>query len=117
MQRLQRKLCDYLRHHLNGQPCRPPDAGMELLAAFGQLSGARAWHTNGPNPINFAEIEAWSRLMRTPLRPDHVRIIKAMDEVWIEWFRHRRAQAGDAKTSPPISQHPITANLLDAMLG
>lgn len=119
MRRLERQLCETVRKQCRGQRCPVPEAGRDLAQAFGQMASARAWHANGPNPIGFHEIEAWCRLMRVPLKPEHVAIIRAMDNVWIEEFYKKRDQgAGEGmKTLPPISQQPLTAALFDAMMG
>jgi hypothetical protein len=33
-------------------------------------------------PIAYAEMAAWSRLMRTPLHPDEIRAIREIDLEW-----------------------------------
>lgn len=118
MHRLERQLCEVVRLQCRGRRSRIPEAGRDLVEAFGRLAEARSWHANGPNPISFAEIESWCRLMRVPLQPVHITILRAMDAVWIEEFYKKREAAPEGqKTLPPMSQHPINAALLDAMLG
>lgn len=119
MRRLEAQLCNVVQKHVIGQKCYIPEAGRDLLGAFSHLSHARSNSTHGPNPISFTEIEAWSRLMRVPLRPIDVAIICAMDKAFIKaWCRKRdMGQAEGVKALPPISQQPLSAALLDAVMG
>lgn len=118
MRRLERQLCEAIRRASHGQRGRVPAAGRELLSVFGSLSAARSWHANGPNPIAFAEIQAWCALMRVPLPAAHVAIIRAMDQAWTEeFYKIRDAGNGDQKTLPPISKAPLTAALFDVAAG
>lgn len=42
----------------------------------------------------------------------------ALDEVWLKHIMQRSNTAPEGvKTLPPISQHPISAALLDVMMG
>jgi len=121
--RLKRLITAALRDHLDGHRRRPPEAGIILWNAFAQLSAARTWHAHGPNPIGYAEIEAWCRLMRVPLEPGHVQIIRAMDQVWLldaqsqlaDGKGHPDPAAG--KKLPRMSKKPLTAALFDAAFG
>lgn len=88
--RLEKLLRGVLRRILSGQKAAIPEAGRGLMAIFFQLSEARAWHANGPNPIGFADIEAWIRMMGVPLQARHVAILRALDADWIEFFHRRR---------------------------
>ena len=122
MNRLERLLCEYIRRGFVGEKALPPEGGVILVEVFAELSVTRSWHANGPDPISFAEIEAWCRLMRVPLSPRHVRIILAMDKTWCNSFYEKKSRTSNADgtaapASPPISQHPLTVELLDAMLG
>ena len=122
MPRLQRQLCGVLRSILAGKKVPIPEAGRELMAIFFQLSEARTWHANGPNPIGFTDIEAWIRLARVPLGPHHVALIRALDSAWVEDFYRRRATMQDMreqgrKILPPVSAHPLTAALFDVTAG
>lgn len=119
MRRLEEQLCTVIRKRVLGQRCRVPDAGADLMQVFRRLSHARSFGAHGPNPISFTDIDAWCRLMRVPLQPAHVAIICAMDRAFMEaWCSKRDAgQADGAKTLPPISQQPLNAALLDAVMG
>jgi hypothetical protein len=77
--RLAEQMVAAVRQHVKtGERIDVPEAGTVLWDAFMQLDAARTFHA-GPNPIGFAEIEAWARLMRWPLQPHHVRVLRAMD--------------------------------------
>ncbi|MGN7868994.1 phage tail assembly chaperone [Paracoccus sp. 22332] len=118
MDRLKKQLCAALKTRLAGGTSRLPEAGLPLWEAFGVLSRARSYNPHGPNPITWEAIAAYSQLMRVPLEPRHVDIITALDAVWIEdAYRIDKQTPEGVKTLPPLSQHPINAGLLDAMLG
>lgn len=115
MDRLRKQLCATLDARLQGRRHRAPDAGAELLHAFIALSRARSHGPHGPNPIRWEAIDAWSRIMRVPIQPQHAEIIAALDDVWM---RHAMQRSEDrVKTLPPISEHPLSAGLMDAMIG
>ncbi len=120
MDRLQAQLCAALTRHLRdkGRPV-VPDAGRGLWGIFTQLSGARGFHQYGPNPISFAEIEAWARLTRTPLQPHHVQIIKAMDAAFLEHFALTKGERtpDGVKALPRGSGQALSPALFDAALG
>ena len=118
MDRLKKQLCAALKARLAGGTSPLPEAGLPLMDAFGALSRARSSNPHGPNPITWEALAAWSQLMRVPLEPHHVDIIMALDAAWIEdAYRTDKQAPGGVKPLPPMSQHPINAALLDAMLG
>ena len=119
MKRLEQALCRALAAHLAGGAPRPPEAGVPLWNAFLALSGTRRHNGTGPEAITFGEIEAWCRLMRVPLQPRHVRIIVALDRVWLQHaFNEASTPVPDGvKTLPPVSAHPLTADLFDVVVG
>lgn len=67
-----------------------PDAAKFLWDAFLELHDARTYHEHGPNPIGYADIEAWSRLTRQPVRAWEVELLRALD---IEWLSYREGKA------------------------
>lgn len=78
--RLRAQLVAALKVHLHhGDAPDVPEAGRLLWRAFMELDGTRTFHAAGPNPIGFAEIEAWGRLMGYPLAQRHVATLRAMD--------------------------------------
>lgn len=111
---LERQLCAAVRQHVAGAKHHVPEAGTALWRAFMSLSQGRAFGAYGPNPISFAEIAAWCALVRVPLAPHHVAIVRAMDAAWIDAFYSRAAAAKTAqKTLAPVSKQPLTAALFD----
>ena len=60
-----------------------PAVASHVWEMFGALSLARSGGMAGPNPIGYAEIEAWSRLTDTPLDPDEVMLLRAMDVEYV----------------------------------
>lgn len=118
VRRLQTQLCAAVRASVQGEASRPPEAGVLLWNAFHRLSAQRTFHAVGPNPIQPADIVAFCTLTRLPLPAHHVAIILAMDAAWLDMV-HRRTRAAPegVKTLPPVSKHPISAALLDAVLG
>lgn len=116
---LRKQLCAALEARLKGRMVPPvPEAGGPLLDAFLALSRARSWHARDPNPISWEAMAAWSNITRGPIQPHHAEIIMALDEVWLKHIMQRSHTAPEGvKTLPPISQHPISAALLDVMMG
>lgn len=88
---------------VHGGPQAVPEAGAVLWQAFVALSRTRTIGGLGPNPIGYAEIEAWCRLFRMPLKPHHVEIVVAMDQVWLK--------------GSPQKRSPITPAAFDAVFG
>lgn len=74
-------------------------AGWEpFWRAFLDLSATRGVGFDGPAPITFAEIEAYARLMRLPLEPRHIAIIRAIDRAWID-----KAARTERPSAPALS--------------
>jgi len=113
---LQKLLVAVLRRHLAGGRSPVPEVGYFLWSCFCQLSAARTYQMSGPNPISYAEIEAWARLHRWPLRPDHIAAIRALDDVYLE---HAYATAGkkEAGFSAPTDAPVINPAAFDAVFG
>lgn len=104
----QERICEALRAQLADGKALLPEGAEVLWEAFQRLSLTRGMGPRGPLPISFAEIEAYTRLMRMPLEPDHVRTILAMDEVLLEALRKRGASAPSGA---------ISAMAFDAVFG
>lgn len=116
--RLKRHLCSALEARLSGRPARTPDAGLWLMEIFGALSRQRGYNPHGPNPITWEAVAAWCAIMRQPLAPYHADIIMALDQVWLDHAYRKTTKAPDGvKVLPPISEHPISAALIDVAFG
>lgn len=81
--RLERALTAAVRASMAGRKVRLPVEINPIWQAFLALSRARGSGAAGPNPITFADILAWSQLMRVPLEPGHVEAICAMDRAFL----------------------------------
>jgi len=90
----------------------PEGAGI-IWEMFVALHHTRGSSFNGAEPIRYAEIEAYARLMRWPLEPRHVELIRAIDQVWME-----RARAVEAEPEKQVGPRPVlTAAAFDAVFG
>lgn len=93
-----------------------PHGGSLFWEWFMDLHASRSWHMNGPNPISYEEIAAYGRLHHWRFRPDHIAIIRAMDEAFIADFYSKRPQAsGETVTRKPSGN--LSADLFDAVFG
>ena len=111
---LARRLLAALRDHLAGEPPRPPEGSLPLWQAFSDLCAARTWHASGPNPISYADLDAYCRLMRWPFEPRHVAIITAMDVAWLD---HVRGKAGaNGRSEAPRPSGDISPALFDSVI-
>lgn len=59
-----------------------PPGAETVWRAFNDLRAAagRSGMTGVPIPIAYADVAGWQTTMRTPLHPDEVRAIRALDE-------------------------------------
>lgn len=111
-------LCDALRANLRGEHAqRPPDFAVSLWNAFMALSGQRSYNAAGPNPIRFSEILAYCRLMGLPLEPHHLEALLVMDSAWLDHAYTRAKAPPGVKVLAPVSKQPISAALLDVVMG
>ncbi|MFS8124204.1 hypothetical protein QD336_17430 [Rhizobium sp. BR 250] len=85
---------------------------------FIDLNRTRTFHMAGPNPISFAEIDAYARVSGWPISERHVAIITAMDGAFLSHHAQQSSKKPDGvKMLPPVSKVPLSAGLLDAMFG
>jgi hypothetical protein len=112
-------LCEVLRWRLANPGSDPrdgpemPPAGYRLWRIFNDLHQSRAVGF-APCAITHAEIDAWSRLHREPVRPFEVEIIRALDATYME--RQRAAsEERDGKAIPRSSGQAVTPAAFDAV--
>jgi hypothetical protein len=119
MRDLEKALAGALREHLSrGGPAPVPAGGELLWQWFAELNRSRTWHGFGPNPISLSEIETFGRLHRWPLRSDHVRMLQAMDDVYLAHAANRaKVASGKPGSMQPVSKRAMTADLFDAVFG
>lgn len=99
-------------------PPRLPAGGDLLWSWFCDLASTRSMHMAGPNPIANTEIAAYCAMMRVPMRPPHVAILKAMDRAFLDHAaRARPGEPDSAQKATAISTRPMTAALFDALFG
>lgn len=65
--------------------------------------GARTGNGYAAHPLSYAEIEAWSRLTDTPIRPFEVAVIKRLDSEFRAWTR--------GEDEPPPKKQSLVAQL------
>lgn len=79
-------------------PPVPPQAEHVFLW-FRDLSARRAQGFDGPQPISYADIDVWSRLTRTAIRPEEVRLLTSMDDAYLAELSRVRELARQEKDS------------------
>ncbi|WP_395774062.1 hypothetical protein [Agrobacterium pusense] len=118
---IQKLLCAELKRQLEGKGVAMvaiPAGGELLWKWFMALHKTRQAGVNGPQPITYAEIVAYSHINSLPIEPRHVAILIAMDQAYLETVYKKQPQAPEGvKVLPPVSKAPITAGLFDAMFG
>ncbi|KAF1016176.1 MAG: hypothetical protein GAK31_01665 [Stenotrophomonas maltophilia] len=67
-----------------------PDAASHVWEWFWQLSGRRH---SGPEPLTFADVGQWSRLLLIDLLPEEVEMLMAMDDQYLRAVREDQAAA------------------------
>ena len=50
---------------------------------FLELHAGRSYNGSGPNPLSWSDILAWDTLTRAGLQEWEVRVIKALDALWM----------------------------------
>lgn len=117
--RLQQAMVAALKQALTSSKSVPvPPGGSLIWGWFMDLNATRTWHQNGPNPITYADIEAFARLHRWSMSAHHVAVLRLMDAAYTEDFYSRRErERSGVKTTPTISQQELTPELFDAVFG
>jgi hypothetical protein len=114
VKRLQDQLVTCLKRSLAGGRPVIPEAGRLLWGLFVELSAGRSGNGFGPNPLSWAEIEAWVRFNRWPLQRHHVVILRAMDAAWLDYAR-RNAKQGGKGDQPTRVRAEMTPAAFDGM--
>lgn len=118
---LDKLLCAELKRQLEGKGVAMvaiPAGGELLWKWFMALHKTRQAGMNGPQPITYAEIAAYSRIYSLPIEPRHVAILIAMDQAYLETVYKKQPQAPEGiKVLPPVSSAAISAGSFDAMFG
>lgn len=81
---------------MDGPPI--PEAAGYLWAWWRDLHGRRRYGASGPEPVAWADVEAWSRLTCRRLVPWEIDILTHLDDLWLsvqaEFARKRRRDDG-----------------------
>ena len=117
--RLQQAMVAAIKQALASSKSVPvPPGGSLVWGWFMDLNATRTWHQNGPNPITYADIEAYGRLHRWGMSAHHVAILRAMDAAYVDdFYSKRERERSGVKTTPTISQQELTPELFDAVFG
>jgi hypothetical protein len=83
-------------------PIRVPPGSELYIKWFFDLAQTRTGGMAGPNPITYAEMEAYFRLHRWPVGAQHIDLMVALDQAWLAHVRAKqgRGQASGQKVSP-----------------
>jgi len=60
-----------------------PAACAHVWTGFLELHEARTFHQYGPNPLGYADIDAWARLTGRRWLPWEFAALRALDRVWM----------------------------------
>lgn len=77
-------------------PLRVPANGRHVWDWFWQLSARRR---SGPESLSYAEIESWARMTATPVRPEEVDMLTAMDDAYVTEVRKEQMAALERERS------------------
>ncbi|TFF27510.1 hypothetical protein E3C22_03370 [Jiella endophytica] len=111
MQRLERQLVAAVTQD---KP-RVPEAGRLLWSWFVDLHQARRYSMAGPDPISYAEIEAYARMNRLPLEPRHVAVLRKMEDAWMARARRQQSDGQQPGAAPRTSSQPLSPAMFDAV--
>lgn len=76
----------------------PPQEAEHVWEWFWQLSAQRR---PGPEPIEYREVQAWSELTATPIRPAEVQMLMAMGGAFRAAVNAEREEQRKAKSEEP----------------
>lgn len=114
-QHLKSLLVKALKSYLTaGKMPHVPEAGILLWNIFMKLAATRSYHMAGPNPISYTEIKAFCNLTGQPLQPNHVEIIRALDDAWLE-YSYSKINSEDKGKNVLCGE--LTAEVFDAVFG
>jgi hypothetical protein len=113
--RTKEKMLLAFRQHRSDNMVEMPEQLKILFSAFVDISTSRTSGFSGPNPLQWSEIESWARLNRWPLSPRHIRLLRAIDQAWLEDF-YENAQFPLTGGRGGVNQ-PCTPQSFDAVFG
>lgn len=92
-------------------PRRPqvPLAGHRVWSIFLALNARRGAGFSGPLPLSMAEVEAYARVRREPLRPFELDMIEALDDAYMAAARDKATETSVPQVTEPASSEKILA--------
>lgn len=75
----------------------PPAALAHLLPIFFEAASGRSWGFGSPQPLSWADLEAFGRLTGTELSSLEWRLVKTLDAEWMSAYREAEAAKAKAK--------------------
>lgn len=61
---------------------------------FWQIHRGRTYGMSGPNPLTWPDIQSWTNLLQTTIRPIEVEILKEIDNVYLEYVAKKQKKKG-----------------------
>ena len=52
---------------------------------FWQIHSGRTYGMSGPNPLTWTDIQSWSNILKTDIRPIEAEILKEIDSVYLKY--------------------------------
>lgn len=83
-------------------PC--PVSLAPLFQSFVEMASARSSGFGAPQPIGWADMQAWSRMTQTPVTPFEARVLRLLDAAWVRaWVD---GQPKDQQAASPPRKTP-----------
>ena len=89
-----------------------PQSLRYLLELYAEMATARQAGMNWPLPLSWADMSAWCFLTQTPLSAWEVRLLRALDLIWLSIWQQvqpkKTQEAASGRTAPtaPQSRRP-----------
>lgn len=61
---------------------------------FWQVHRGRTYGMSGPSPLTWPDIQSWTTLLQTNIRPIEVEILKEIDSVYLEYVAKKQKKKG-----------------------
>lgn len=113
---LSERLCEALTWQLTNpdkrdDPTAPevPFAGQRIWGIFLAVNATRGSNGFGPSPIAYAEIAAFSRLYREPIRPWELTILRELDATFLKAVAKRGST--ETPAAPEVDARPLSPAL------
>jgi hypothetical protein len=88
----------YEQHGVTAPEAEPPQEAEHVWGWFWALNAQRR---SGPEALEYREVQAWSELTATPIRPIEVQMLMSMDGAFRAAVNAERAEQRKAKKDEP----------------